>query len=71
MLRMIGVALPDHGTGYFTSRPSTKLYSRVASGVLRAARQVRRSLKIPADFVCIFPYRHLALAMMGTSECSL
>ena len=26
--------------GYFTSRPSTKLYSRVASGYVRAARQL-------------------------------
>ena len=26
--------------GYFTSRPSTKLYSRVASQYLRAARQL-------------------------------
>ena len=27
-------------TGYYTTRPSTKLYSRVASGYLRAARQL-------------------------------
>ena len=35
--------LADSGcaaTGYYTTRPSTKLYSRVASGYLRAARQL-------------------------------
>ena len=34
--------------GYFTSRPSTKLLSRVASGYLRAARQLQLAAPHPA-----------------------
>ncbi len=36
-------------TGYFTTRPSTKLYSRVASNVLRAARQLEVVLGTTPD----------------------
>lgn len=33
------MVVPNYA-GYFTSRPSTKLYSRLASGYVRAARQL-------------------------------